>query len=104
MSKRHQQIKRLRYYRNSDSEQDRMADACGIELCKYTGECDFCDSPRSDARVWVQMSRGETVEANECVCSDCLPAYYRDAMAESNYWGTRECTRFWNQQERERVA
>src|SRR5258708_7042609 len=101
MSLCRQKLKRLRYYRGSNSSQDWMADRLGLEICKFnvTG-CDMSDCPeKRECRVWGRMSRGEEVEAMEYVCSHCLPIYFDQEMAVLNFYGTRESARFWRHED-----
>lgn len=103
VSARYRKFKRLRYYRRSPAKLDEFAAACGLELCKYRGECVFCPEEVRDrkARTWMLMSYGECTEAVECVCANCLPEYYRDKMAELSQYGTRSYMRWHNHNERQ---
>jgi len=102
MSARHRFKKRLRYYRSHPAILDAMAEKCGLELCKYFGDCDFCDEKEHNpkARSWGLISRGEVTELDHNVCDNCLPEYFRNFMREMFFYGTREFDRMVKQQDR----
>jgi hypothetical protein len=105
MSLRRKQLKRLRYYRASVPEQDRMAKACGLILFKKRtreGQRD-CDSPgcphKGGLRFWYKWCGGEIQEMDDAVCSHCLRHYYLAEQAQLYIYTDRNCRR-WERQER----